>query len=162
MKQSNHQIHSPLLHRLIDEEPTLDYEHDPRRYIDFETLHQNVKDNLEHILNTRIGYFDSLKKYDELERSTLNYGIADFSQQYYSIKKHQRELCKNIQDVVTHFEPRLQKVRVHLLENDIELNRSFMIRIGGEINIKPEPQQAVFESSLDVMRYQFTFDEDNV
>lgn len=159
MKQNIAQINSPLLYRLTDDEPDMDYEADPKRYINFDILHRDVKENLEHILNTRIGYFDSFKQYDELATSTLNYGIADFSQQYYSIKKHQRELCSNIQAVISHFEPRLQRVKVSLLENDIELQRSFMIRISGEINIKPEPQQAVFETSLDVMRYQFTFDE---
>lgn len=160
MKQRVKQINSPLLYRLTDDEPALAHSKDQGRYIDFDTLHADVKSNLEHILNTRLGYFGDLKPFNELNKSILNYGMADFSQQYASVKQHQQELCQLIQDTIAHFEPRLQNVKVTLLSSDVDVQRSFLVRIFAEINIKPEPQQAVFESNLDIVRYQFTFEDE--
>jgi type VI secretion system protein ImpF len=159
MKSTQAQIASPLLHRLTDDKPGERAVHDTNRYVDYTQLHQDIKQNLESLLNTRLGYFDVLKQESQLSRSLLSYGIADFSGQYDSIKKHQLDLCQQIQETILHFEPRLQQVTVSLVDNDDALTRRFSFRIAGNIHLKPTPVQAVFEFDLDIVRYQFTFNE---
>jgi type VI secretion system protein ImpF len=160
MKNSQAQISSPLLHRLTDDDPGEVVQHDQARYIDYQALRQDIKQHLQLILNTRLTLLEQFDTSNECSRSILNYGISDIGSQYYSIKKHQQALCRHITSTLSHFEPRLQNIYVELLENDDALNRQCRFRIIGTINLKPEPIQAAFESDLDVMRYQFTLDEE--
>ena len=160
LMKTEQQIVSSLLHRLVDEHPEFEHETDAHKYISLEALKKDIRENLEMILNTRLGYFDAPKGCDEIKRSILNYGIPDFTRQYYSLRQNQQELCNTIKATINHFESRLQQVKVTLSETDAEINRSFFIRIESVINIKPEPKQAVFESNLDIVRYQFSFDEE--
>jgi type VI secretion system protein ImpF len=156
---STAKIQAPLLHRLTDESIEQLIDTDKGRYIHFEDLQIEIKSNLENILNARPFYFGAHKNLTELNNSVLNYGIPDFSQQYYHLKKHQKELCQVIRAVISHFEPRLQKTMVSLVENQEKNVRTLTIRITGVIVVKPEIHQAVFESNLDVIRYQFTFQD---
>ena len=160
MKEQNQQIASPLLRLLIDEEPDLLHEKGVPNYIGFQVLKNDIRDNLEMILNARLHYFNPPSELTQILDSVLSYGIVDFTQQYYSLDKNQKELCESIRKTITYFEPRLQAVQVAMVEPEEGHERSFKIRIDGLIQVKPEPQQAVFESRLDVIRYQFSFEQE--
>jgi type VI secretion system protein ImpF len=160
MEKNNQQIASPLLRLLIDEAPDLSYEKNTPNYIGFQTLKNDIRDNLEMILNARRHYLTKPARLTQISESILNYGIVDFTQQYYSLDKNQSELREAIRKAITYFEPRLQAVRVTMVEPEEGDERSFRIRIDGLIQIKPEPQQAAFESQLDLVRYQFSFEEE--
>lgn len=160
MKTGNTQIASPLLHRLMDHDPGSTVAHDEARYMDYPTLRLDIRRHLEQILNTRLNLMSDFSVESECARSILNYGIVDVSNQYYNFKKNQKVLCKTIEHTLSHFEPRLQHIRVELLDNDDALNRQFRFRISGVVNLKPDPVQTAFESDLDIMHYQFTLDEE--
>jgi type VI secretion system protein ImpF len=144
-------INSPLLYRLLDEDPDKQQEKISRRFIDLNGLEQDIRNNLEMILNTRFCGLEWPEHLSELKQSVLNYGIADFSQM---------QLCRNIKETLERFEPRLQFVKVSLLDDEVELDRILKIRIEGVINIAPSPIPAVFESCLDITKQQFDFAKD--
>lgn len=153
------QISSPLLQRLTDLAPGEVHQNDNARYINYQTLRQDIRQHLEQILNTRLNFFDTFSEDNACSRSILTYGISDFSGQYYSIKKHQHVLCQQIERTLSHFEPRLQQISVQLIDHDDVLNRQFRFRINGVVHLKPEPVQTTFESDLDIVRYQFSLEE---
>ena len=152
-------ISSSLLYRLTDESTEPSTGSQTGFYIDFNALQVDIKNNLENVLNSRPFYFGSYQG-KEIKKSILNYGIPDFSQQHYHLKKYQQELCQVIKDSITHFEPRLQKLSVNLVDGENKNTRNLTIRIVGTIVIKADAQQAVFESNLDVVRYKFTFEDE--
>lgn len=162
MAKVKQHIQSPLLHRLTDVAPDEVFENEQERYLEFADLRRDIQQNLEWILNTRNSMLEQGQLPVSLRESILHYGIADFSQQYYSIKKNQKALCQSIQDTITHFEPRLQQVSVELISTDAAISRQFSFRIVGTVHLKPEPQQATFEPNMDVLRYQFSFEDSSL
>jgi type VI secretion system protein ImpF len=143
-------INSPLLYRLLDEDPEKQYEKNSRRFIDINDLEQDIRNNLEMILNTRSYGLDLPEHLTELKQSVLNYGI----------KSAQMRLCRNIKEILEFFEPRLQFVNVSLLDSELELDRILKIRIEGMINIGLSLRPAAFESCLDIIRQHFVFAKD--
>ncbi|MSP52698.1 MAG: type VI secretion system baseplate subunit TssE [Gammaproteobacteria bacterium] len=161
MNIATKQIQAPLLHRLTDHAPENSIDAESGRYVNFADLQTDIKQNLEQILNARLSYFGVEHALSEIKQSVLNYGIPDFTRQYSHFKKHQKELCQNIQDAIICFEPRLQQVKVGLVDSQDKNSRILTIRISGMLSIKPDSQVTVFESSLDIVRYQFTFKDES-
>lgn len=142
-----------LFESLIDEYPEQAYEHRDMA-TEKETvanLKEEIRQNLENILNTRLAYI-----YLEGTPSVLSYGLPDFTQQYYSLQQNQESLCDQIKAILSHFEPRLSQLTVSILEPMSELNRSFQIRIAGEIHLKHQTWEALFESTFDRIRAGFS------
>lgn len=155
-------INSPLLYRLLDEDPDKQQEKISHRFIDINGLHEDIRHNLEMILNTRFCGLDWPEHLSELKQSVLNYGIIDFSQTYFNNKNTQLQLCRNIREVLEHFEPRLQSVKVTLLNDELELDRVLKIKIEGILNIEPSPIPTVFESCLDITKQKFDFSKEDL
>lgn len=160
MSASVQQIQAPLLSRLMDYEPENICDVDEKRYISFTQLQEDIKQNLENILNTRLMLLDADPQLTEVKQSVLHYGIPDFTQQYAMVKAQQKVLCQRIEKAINHFEPRLQQVSIMLAENPDKNSRILTIRINGTIVVKPIAKQTSFESSLDIVRYQFIFKDE--
>jgi type VI secretion system protein ImpF len=160
---ANQKIIAPLLSRLIDDEPDKKYERNSHQFIDVNKLHQDIRDNLEMILNTKfcgLIWPDSLSF---LNHSVLAYGISDFTSTFVNNKRKQQQMCQNIKETINRFEPRLQAVDVVLLEDDKDnLERVLRFRIEAMINIRPSPVPAVFESCLDTCKQEFDFMRDEL
>jgi type VI secretion system lysozyme-like protein len=159
MKDQAMQIISPLLYRLTDTNPDDKMESDARQYISQQQLYQDIRNNLEVILNTRLNLFYQKNQLTDFLHSVINFGVLAFWQDLYSFEEWQQKICRNVRSSIGYFEPRLQNTKVYFPEKELHHNHVWLLRIEGSINIKPEPQQAVFESSLDVLRYQFIFQE---
>jgi type VI secretion system protein ImpF len=160
MSMTNIQITSPLLRLLIDEDPHLMYDKVSLREMGFEELKNDIQTNLEMILNTRRPHVDFLKYLSEIEHSILNYGIIDFTQSAYGLRQNQIKLCHSLEKAIAYFEPRLQCVHVVILMPQDNASRHFLIRIESIILLKPEPRPAMFTSQVDVIRHQFSFEEE--
>jgi len=154
-------ITTSLLHRLIDNEPGQSQERGMGYTIDYVSMQQEIRKNLENILNTRLNLFNLASKYLLIKTSVLNYGMPDFSRKYYVATSQQLELCENIKAIIEAYEPRLQQVRVHALQVEAKEHRSLVMRIEGLINMRLDTKQAVFESNLDILSYQFSVEDEH-
>ncbi len=155
MTTENHKINSPLLYRLIDDSPDLQREKKNHAQIHLNEFYEQIRRNLENLLNTRLNYVVWSDDYDELKSSILNYGVSDFTLNYFGHKNAQIKLCQTIKETIGRFEPRIQKVNVVPIENDSDLERILKLRIECEVLLKPTSVPAVFVSSLDVSSHKF-------
>ncbi len=80
------------------------------RMLDVDGLKASVRREVEWLLNTRCPV--SVDRLEERERTTIDYGLPDFSGKYTWDFAHQRELARFIGQTISAFEPRLQDVEV--------------------------------------------------
>ena len=80
------------------------------RMLDVDGLKASVRREVEWLLNTRCPV--SVDRLEERERTTIDYGLPDFSGKYTWDSTHQRELARFIGQTISAFEPRLQDVEV--------------------------------------------------
>lgn len=152
-------IKAPLLTLLLDNEPHNLAEKSITKSISTTALYEDIRINLQRILNTRILGVMWPSRFDQLNQSILNYGIDDFTHSYFGNKQSQQDLCAKLSDVIATYEPRLREVMVYALESDMAMDRLLNIRIEAEINLVPAPIPAIFESCLDITNQSFTVNE---
>ena len=155
MDKTNQKINAPLFFRLIDEKPHLQSEKKSGTQISLNEFYEQIRQSLERLLNTRLNYIEWPEKYIELKNSVINYGISDFTLNFYGERANQNKLCQMIKVAISRFEPRIHKVQVTPIEQDAEFDRVLKLRIECEIDLKPTSMPAVFESSLDVANQLF-------
>lgn len=105
-------IRGSLFDRLIDWSP-----HEPETSPALKTLTlAELKDSIHRevswLLNTMCSY--SSDEIDDMERSTLNYGMHDFSSFFPDNNDNRRKLSKVVGDLINVYEPRLQNVNVEV------------------------------------------------
>lgn len=161
MNKSQKNIQSSLLSRLIDDNPQASADSHFNLFTDLPALQQDIKHNLETLLNTRQECHKASNDLIEVEQSVLRYGIADFSQLQFGLLQQQNALCAQIQQAIINFEPRLQNVTVTRLgDNNQDDNRQLHLQIRADIHLKPNSKAAVFETSLDVVNHSFNVYEE--
>ena len=123
-----------LFDRLVDV-PDWQEREQPLRILNREQLKASVRRELERLLNTRCSI--PLHRFNEEERSVVNYGIPDFS----SLSPHNADdhalIASIVGQTITAFEPRLRHVRV-------EVGPSFRAESVLWLNIKAELVVGVF------------------
>ncbi len=151
-------INAPLLHRLIDLDPHSLQEGQLGKFVDIEGLQNDIRNNLENVLNARTTSVQWPAHLKHIEQSILGYGMKDFSHRHFGNKQRQKQLCQEIKLLINRYEPRLKNIHVNALDNDIEVERVLNLRIEAMIDLTPTPVPAVFESCLDVTHYSFAFE----
>lgn len=154
-KTFKYRITPPLLYRLIDEAPHLKHESKEEQEFSLTQFYDQICQNIENILNARQNYIKWPNELSEIDRSVLNYGIEDFTLNYYGNKQNQIRLCQKIKEVISYFEQRIQAVKVEPVASDVELERILRIRIECEVILKPFPLHVIFESSFDITKQTF-------
>jgi type VI secretion system lysozyme-like protein len=100
-----------LFERLVDEHFDTDtVELSPLRVHDVTELKESVRRELERLLNTRCSVPSQLLGTEE--RTTLNYGIPDFSSLSAHSGDDQRHIAEVVATTIMAFEPRLREVYV--------------------------------------------------
>lgn len=137
-----------LLDRLLDDAP--EDRHDapkatPKLLADFKA---GVRRDLENLLNTRLYRQDAIKPYHELPRSVANYGLPDFGTVLMDSPEHREQFRQIVQDTITRFEPRLQRVRVDVAQNGESHDRTLYLRITALLLVEPDPIPLLFDSRL--------------
>jgi type VI secretion system protein ImpF len=135
--------------RLLDDEPDNSRETAASRRQILRELKQSVSRDLENLLNTRQRWGEWPEPLVELEQSLVNYGIPDFTGVNMSVPSERERLRGIIQRVIERFEPRFQSVKVKLLENSEQFDRTLRFRIDGLLNVDPSPEPVVFDSQLE-------------
>ncbi len=155
MVKTAQKISAPLMFRLIDEAPHLQSEKKSGTQVLLNEFYEQIRQSLERLLNTRLNHIEWPEKYSELNNSVINYGISDFTLNFFGERANQHKLCQTIKEAICRFEPRIHKVQVTPIENEAGLDRVLKLRIECEVDLKPTSVPAVFESSLDVVNRLF-------
>jgi len=135
--------------RLLDDDPANSRETAKSRRQVLREMKQSVRRDLENLLNTRQRCRQWPEPFEELDASLINYGLPDFTGVNMSVPSERERLCGIVQRVIQHFEPRFKSVRIRLLENADEFDRTLRFRIDGLLNVEPTPEPVVFDSQLE-------------
>ena len=134
-----------------DGEPASGNKHAARTRAVEEAMRSITRD-LQALLNTRSALSAaSLKPYQEVSRSIVNYGLIDFAGMCMSSDTDQQEICKAVRLAIERHEPRLHKVAVTLQPRQGAINRvDFVItaRLKSAPQAEPMSFNAVFRPSL--------------
>ena len=79
----------------------------------------------------------------------VNPGIPDFTSANMSLGSAREELRDIIEEVIRTFEPRFKSVKVILVKNDDELDRTLHFRIEALLHVEPDPEPVVFHSQVE-------------
>lgn len=112
-------------------------------------IKQSVRRDLQNLLNTRSRCSSWPPNLDELECSLVNYGIPDFTGVNMSRASAREELREVLEQVIRTFEPRFKTVKVTLLENQEEFDRTLRFRIEALLLVKPAPERVLFHSRVE-------------
>jgi type VI secretion system protein ImpF len=122
-------------------------------------IKENIRRDLEDLLNTRWRCASWPPHLDELGKSLVNYGIPDFTATNLGSAEGQEEFRRVIQRVIENHEPRFKSVTVKLLRNPDALDRTLRFRIDAVLHAEPLPEQIVFDSALEPLTASFRVKE---
>ena len=118
-------------------------------------LRENVRRDLEDLLNTRVRCRSWPPNLTELERSLLNYGLPDFTGLKLGAPSDQERFRFILQRAIEMFEPRLENVTVEKLNQGEALNRTLSFRIEAILRVKPYQEPIALNSKLDPLSATF-------
>ena len=137
-----------LLDRLLDDRPGVSSEPVASRAQNLRTLKRSLARDIEALLNTRREALDPLPEdFVELHRSLLNYGLPDFTSFNLTGTDDRARIRRYLEDVITTFEPRLQRVRVSL-DPPREHARALRFRVDALLRLDPAPEPVMFDMVL--------------
>ncbi len=87
---------------------------------DSEDLRRSICRNLEMVLEARRPLFQQPESARELKGSLFNYGLGDLHRCRHSVQAS--DICRDLEQVIQQFEPRLQQVVVELAKVDEQHN----------------------------------------
>ncbi|ODT96336.1 MAG: hypothetical protein ABS79_08080 [Planctomycetes bacterium SCN 63-9] len=137
-----------ILDRLIDREPDVTRESVRSRSQVIRELKLSVRDDLEHLLNTRVRCVPWPPALKELKQSLVNYGIPDLTGASLGSSKEREEFCRVIQGVISQFDRRLKKLSVRLGDQSESLDRAIRFTIDAILQAEPTPEPIIFDSTL--------------
>jgi type VI secretion system protein ImpF len=137
-----------VLDRLIDKEPETKRESPRSRSQLIRELKVSVREDLEHLLNTRVRCVPFPPALKELKQSLVNYGIPDLTGSALGSSKERLEFCRIIQGVISQFDRRLKRLNVRLGDQGESLDRSIRFTIDAILQAEPTPEPIVFDSTL--------------
>ena len=112
-------------------------------------LREGLRRDLEALLNTRRRMLSWPEELEELDRSLLNYGLDDFTNDSLSSEDFRTAFVEGVEGVVRRLEPRITQFDVALLPNPDPLDRTLRFRITGVVVVGSSVQELAFESQVD-------------
>ncbi|MCW9013755.1 MAG: type VI secretion system baseplate subunit TssE [Gammaproteobacteria bacterium] len=138
-----------IFDRLIDQNPGVAESSDLSRSQLLRELRESVRRDLENLLNTRIPCHEFSEEMDQLTYSVINYGIPDFFGNNLVSAREKERFRKQLEKVISFFEPRFKSVRVELVEGSDEYDRTLRFRIDALLHVQPAVKPIVFDSSME-------------
>lgn len=145
-----------VLDRLLDDNPDQQQELPKARHQVLRELKQSVRRDLENLLNTRWRCVSWPPNLDELELSLVNYGIPDFTGVNMGAPAERERLRRLVEQIVRKFEPRFKTVKVQMLANRDEADRTLRFRIDAMLHAEPAPEPVIFDSQLEPLTNDFS------
>jgi type VI secretion system protein ImpF len=120
-------------------------------------LRDEVRRDLEWLLNSRRSPVDLSRGLSALERSVMTYGLPDFSGLCLSDPNECDRLTATLATTIGHFEPRLTNVRVHFDPTTRDGARPALhYRIEALLRVDPVPEPVTFDTVLELADRSFT------
>jgi type VI secretion system protein ImpF len=138
-----------VLDRLVDDDPTSQKEAPRSQTQLLRDLKQSVRRDLENLLNTRRRIVGAPAGLADLERSLVTYGVPDITGLDLASAGRRAEFTRGIEEVIRKYEPRFTSVRVQLLDNTDQTDRTLRFRIDALLRAEPAPEPVVFDTSLE-------------
>lgn len=147
------ELRNSLFDVLVEDDSTIGFV-DP--YAQYKKM---VCRDIEALLNTKLEWnlFDS--GLEELKVSSINYGLADFSTKNLTYPGDKDILCYEIRDLIEQFDPRLEKVKVRLLENSDPVDRVVRLMITANLILEEEKERLSFQTKLNPVDHLFNVKE---
>lgn len=145
----HHPLMPSLLDRLMDDEPGQSTEPLWRGSYRLEGLREDVRRDLESLLNTRHSRRDLLKAQGETAQSTLTYGLPDFTSWIGAGPELQAQLRDELAAALQAFEPRLTNVRVIVRQPEEQYDRNIRLTIEAVLHVDPVVEAVTFDTVVE-------------
>ncbi|ARU58819.1 type VI secretion system gp25-like protein [Oleiphilus messinensis] len=142
-------IRASVLDRLIDNEPEKKAELETTKHQLMNQIRENVRRDLENLLNTRFRSVSPPDECRELDKSLVNYGLPDLNVINFLNNAGADQFCQLVEENIKRFEPRFKTVRVVLHDDERRMDRTLRFRIEAVMYADPAPEEIVFDSSLE-------------
>jgi type VI secretion system protein ImpF len=142
-------LRASILDRLLDDEPHLSADLDTNKYHKLKNIRNSVRRDLENMLNTRYRIIAPAEEFEELDHSLLNYGLPDLATINMLDQEKKQEFIKNLESILTEYEPRFKSLKISFLENSDRLDRTVRFRIDATLFADPYPEVIIFDSILE-------------
>jgi len=144
-----------VLDRLIDDDPESSVD-PPRRPVDLlADVREAVRRDLQSFLNTRQRCLSWPTHLDELDGSLVGYGIPDFTGANMGARNARASFQRSLESLIKRFEPRFKTVRVELMENADQLDRTLRLRIDALLHAEPSPEPLSFDTYVEPVSRAF-------
>lgn len=143
-----------VLDRLIDREPKDRLEVPLTRAQSLRELKLALKRDLEWLLNNRKTIDPAPESAVETNRSVYHYGFSDISSRSTHSSRDQAEIVREMETVISIFEPRLKRARVRMepVEGSFRVLR-FVIE--GLLCMDPAPEPVRFDTVLELGKGEY-------
>lgn len=112
-------------------------------------LRQSIQASLQRLLNSNVRFSLWAPSLDELDQSLASYGLPDYTGTSMGTDADREHLRRSVERAVRNFEPRLTKVKVHLLDSEHDVENTVCLRIDAEIATLSDPEPVTFRSDFD-------------
>lgn len=110
-------------------------------------LRENIRRDMEALLNTRRPPLSWPATMTELDGSILAYGIGDVAGRHFESAAEREAFCTEVASAIRRFDPRLRSVSVRLAEQT--RGRGVGLRIEAVVDAEPLPLALTFATQLD-------------
>jgi len=143
-----------ILDRLIDMEPGQSNESARYQVISEQQILDSVVRDIENLLNTRCSPVEIPDSFGAARESFLLYGLRDFTVENPESSFVRQKLCREIEKIISIFEPRLKKTIVRV-ESQAGQKRQLFFRIAGILMVEPLAEPVSFDTVFDLNRGQY-------
>jgi len=159
-KETDDQVpQTSVLSRLLDDDPENETEPPMVRSKALRILHEDVRNDLERLLNTRLPPKSWPTEFDELDQSVIGFGLPDLSTMSFGSENGKEEIRRLIEQTIRRYETRFSSVRVELLESSDEFDRTLRFRIEAIVKAEPIPESVVFDTIVEPLTYRVALKE---
>jgi type VI secretion system protein ImpF len=146
MRDSGARVKLSVLDRLLDDAPEMERDRPLSATDALTVLRRAVRRDLEALLNARRRFASIPKVFSELQNSSLNFGLPDYTAGAMNEPESREILRKEIERCIKLYEPRLVQVAVSLVQRNDELDTTLRLRIEALLHADPAPEPISFDT----------------
>lgn len=116
-------------------------------------LRESVRQDLEHLFNTRYRRLSPQRNQPHLQASLVNYGLPDISTINLSASSSRKAFCRQVESAILTFEPRIQSVTVSSEQSVARDDPTIRFRIEARLHANPASETIIFDSALNPVNH---------
>jgi type VI secretion system protein ImpF len=146
MRDSGMRVKLSVLDRLLDDAPEMERDRPLSATDALTVLRRAVRRDLEALLNARRRLFSIPRVFQELQSSSLSFGLPDYTAGAMNEDSSRDALRREIERCIRLFEPRLVQVSVSLIPRKDELDTTLQLKIDALLHADPAPEPISFDT----------------